>query len=238
MKKWTKEEDAFLLSASSSHTLKQLAAHLDRGTRGVDHRIRKLGLSYIDEHTTDEFKKQASDRQIAYAADHVILGHSPWLITDDGRQCSYTGEGNCGNTFYSWDAYNKGNNARGYTGWCRSCSSVQRLVTPVEERREQKLVTTLRMYSMTLTQYRGMLAVYDGNCWLCKNPETYIDPQTGSIQRLKVDHNHSCCPEQGRSCGNCIRGLLCRECNSRVMARVDKIGLINIQNYLAGGYVY
>jgi hypothetical protein len=38
--------------------------------------------------------------------------------------------------------------------------------------------------------------------------------------RLAVDHDHSCCPG-ARSCGSCIRALLCYNCN-RFMGRVDK----------------
>src|SRR5690625_4008033 len=36
---------------------------------------------------------------------------------------------------------------------------------------------------------------------------------------LEVDHDHSCC-EGAKSCGECIRGVLCRRCNVQ-LARID-----------------
>ena len=35
----------------------------------------------------------------------------------------------------------------------------------------------------------------------------------GSVDFLKVDHDHACCPTQN-GCENCVRGYLCHECNS------------------------
>lgn len=35
----------------------------------------------------------------------------------------------------------------------------------------------------------------------------------GSFEKPSIDHDHNCCPGN-KSCGKCIRGVLCRGCNS------------------------
>lgn len=33
---------------------------------------------------------------------------------------------------------------------------------------------------------------------------------------LVVDHDHKCCPQRHKTCGKCVRGLLCRSCNTLI----------------------
>lgn len=63
-----------------------------------------------------------------------------------------------------------------------------------------------RTYGLTLVEYEAMLAAQGGACKTCGEV-----PEEG--RRLAVDHDHSCCPGQ-RSCGACVRSLLCIRCNS------------------------
>ncbi|WP_408995898.1 endonuclease domain-containing protein [Streptomyces scabiei] len=67
----------------------------------------------------------------------------------------------------------------------------------------------LRYLSVSRDKYRAMLAAQGGVCAVCKGP----DP---SGRALAVDHDHRCCPERGKSCGKCIRGLLCGPCNMSI----------------------
>lgn len=60
-------------------------------------------------------------------------------------------------------------------------------------------------YSLTYYQYLWLLDECDYACPLCLQPFTKESPP-------HIDHDHSCCPDK-ISCGQCIRGLLCRMCN-------------------------
>lgn len=54
-----------------------------------------------------------------------------------------------------------------------------------------------------------------GRCDACGTTET------GSEWSWHVDHDHSCCPGP-KSCGKCVRGLLCHSCNVTLGMMQDK----------------
>jgi hypothetical protein len=67
-----------------------------------------------------------------------------------------------------------------------------------------------KLYRVPKGWYAATLATQGGVCAICGTP-----PPEG--RRLYVDHDHTCCPtlqkSTDRTCGNCVRGLLCSPCN-------------------------
>ena len=72
----------------------------------------------------------------------------------------------------------------------------------------------MRLYQMTLNDYEILLEAQGGVCNLCGNPPKQ--------NRLAVDHDHACCPGE-KTCGKCVRGLLCTPCNL-ALGRVEDEG--------------
>lgn len=64
-------------------------------------------------------------------------------------------------------------------------------------------------YNITLNEYLLILSNQGFHCALC--PRNTGD----SGQWLAVDHDHNCCPGK-KSCGKCVRGLLCPDCNRKL----------------------
>lgn len=62
-----------------------------------------------------------------------------------------------------------------------------------------------RHYNLTLEQYAEMVEAQDNVCFICKQPETFVNYKSKTVVRLAVDHNH----DTGE-----IRKLLCRRCNN------------------------
>ena len=70
--------------------------------------------------------------------------------------------------------------------------------TPTGDKRTKRDVFLWVHYKMTLAEYEVLATK---GCHFC-----------GSLDDLVVDHDHLCCPGK-RSCGSCVRGVLCRTHN-------------------------
>lgn len=62
-----------------------------------------------------------------------------------------------------------------------------------------------KTYGMQPGEYDSLKELQGGLCAICRRA-------TGATRALSVDHDHACC-DGPVSCGDCIRGLLCRPCN-------------------------
>lgn len=60
-------------------------------------------------------------------------------------------------------------------------------------------------YNLTKESVGLLLLLQEGKCAICGAPS----PDEGAMH---IDHDHACCPGK-RSCGACVRGLLCNRCN-------------------------
>lgn len=99
---------------------------------------------------------------------------------------------------------------------CDSCKSAwsksyrqRAIAADPEKQRQKERDSHLRFrFKLTLEQYAEMLEAQGGGCAICGDP-----PPPGRV--LHVDHDHSCCSGK-RTCGQCVRALLCAVCNAIV----------------------
>ncbi len=75
-----------------------------------------------------------------------------------------------------------------------------------ESRRKSNRKYRISSYGLTREQFDSLLAAQQYACGMCHEP--FRDGQL-----IHVDHDHACCWAKNRSCGKCIRGLLCHTCN-------------------------
>jgi hypothetical protein len=81
----------------------------------------------------------------------------------------------------------------------------------LESRRANSRKNILRAHGISISQFEERLEKQNGGCAICG--KTHSGRSYGSGQLL-VDHDHKCCIK--RSCGKCIRGLLCVKCNAGI----------------------
>lgn len=86
----------------------------------------------------------------------------------------------------------------------------------------------LAKYGLSAEQYVEMLERQGHTCAVC-------DRANPGGKKLAVDHDHACCPGK-YSCGKCVRGLLCSNCNSSLGHAKDSVEILeSMIEYLGKG---
>lgn len=109
-------------------------------------------------------------------------------------------------------------------GTCKDCLNAkkrERYANDADFRKRTLDVQKMWKYGLSRERFDEMLRVQGGGCAVCGASEP------GGKGEWHIDHDHSCCPlpanGSGRTCGQCVRGLLCTGCNVGLGAFGDDI---------------
>ena len=85
-----------------------------------------------------------------------------------------------------------------------------------------------KRYGITVDDYERLLDAQGDQCAICGGTNA-------SGRLLAVDHNRRCC-DHHESCGRCVRGLLCSNCNTALgLMSDDLMTVARIESYLTQG---
>lgn len=125
----------------------------------------------------------------------------------------------------AWRAKNKDKHARRAAENYAAMSEEDRqaYIQRGVEHRRKTAYNLMSNYGITQEQYEKMLSGQGGGCAICDRPP--------GNRRLAVDHDHKCCPGT-KTCGMCIRGLLCTTCNVWLGFYENEVWIARANDYL------
>ena len=98
--------------------------------------------------------------------------------------------------------------ADGLQWWCRTCMRESARNWARKNRARRPEDRRLSRYSLTPADYLALINSTNGACPICLDDFNMDDFNKTPV----TDHDHSCC-SGATTCGKCVRGLLCRQCN-------------------------
>ena len=93
--------------------------------------------------------------------------------------------------------------------------------TAEKNRMNTKFVPSWKRHHITEDVFNSMMKKYGGMCHSCKRQKATV-----------IDHDHSCC-KTNRSCGKCVRGVLCQKCNIALgLLFDDRKNIVSLLQYI------
>lgn len=113
----------------------------------------------------------------------------------------------------------------GLQSHCRACRSEQyrkNAVAVRDKMREQR-------FGISRAEFDALFKSQGNLCAICRgdNPGTNY---------WSVDHDHACCPQMDKTCGKCIRGILCVRCNHALGHARDSVEILSSMITYLGDY--
>ncbi len=115
-------------------------------------------------------------------------------------------------TYFTGKPCKLGHTARRYvsTRTCVECADVRAREWQAKNKRRyldsQGESRRVRLFGIPKHRYDEILLEQGGGCAICGGSNWK------GKRRFSIDHDHSCCAGE-RTCGKCVRGLLCDQCN-------------------------
>lgn len=122
----------------------------------------------------------------------------------------------------------------------RAAMRVKRAADPRGVRLREAKSKMLKAFGITAERYQQMFDAQYGLCFCGRKLISRLDESRElrqgmrgtSVMVTRVDHDHRCCPGS-KTCGKCVRGLLCSDCNLLLgKARDDEKILLKAVGYL------
>ena len=130
--------------------------------------------------------------------------------------------------FYSRTSFYKNKAALdGLTSYCKECDKKanrsRKLENQIHYTQYDKVRHRLKRFNISWTEFQNMVDSQSKKCKICDKD---------LAGKFTIDHDHACC--EGRySCGKCIRGILCNNCNLGLGNFKDNIKILeNAIKYL------
>ena len=104
------------------------------------------------------------------------------------------------------------------TNMCKPCKKeYDKAYRPVWNKKPYSRISRYKShlknrYSLTLENLVSTYESQGGGCAICNKSLPHPADENGDKWQTNIDHDHTCCPTE-TSCGECIRGMLCRDCN-------------------------
>ncbi len=105
----------------------------------------------------------------------------------------------------------------GYRTICKLCAKIEHgawRAIPGNVRKEK-----IAAHGLTVARYNEILESQNLRCAICKIPQE-------GLPTFSIDHDHVCCPGKF-SCGKCVRGLLCMQCNTGIGNLRESVEIMN-----------